>query len=105
MTYKIYHGEVDIPRFRFFSPLPPRARNTRGAAKECKHSLGLAVRYSTTDYVQASFFYSTPPIWNQLPPCVAEAETLASFKSQMSKNSLQRLMASGTTGATGGLAP
>ena len=23
MTYKIYHGEVDIPRYRFYSPLPP----------------------------------------------------------------------------------
>ena len=105
MTYKIYHGEVDIPRYRFFSPLPPPARLTRSAAKECKHSLGLAVRNSTIDYVQASFFYATPAIWNQLPPCVAEAETLTSFKSQMSRNSLQCLMAGDTVGAAGDPAP
>ena len=94
MTYKIMHNYVDIPRYKFFSPLPPPARVTRSSQRVCKHSLGLRERDSVIDYVQASFFYSMPTIWNQLPPCVAEAPSLTSFKAQMSRQPLTSLMPS-----------
>ena len=94
MTYKIMHNYVDIPRYKFFSPLPPPARVTRSSQRVCKHSLGLRERDSVIDYVQASFFYSMPTIWNQLPPCVAEAPSLTSFKALMSRQPLTSLMPS-----------
>ena len=94
MTYKILHDYVDIPKFQFFSPLPPPARVTRRTQQVCRHTLGLRERDSAIDYVQASFFYSVPSIWNKLPPCVAEAPSLTSFKAQVSRRPLPCLMSS-----------
>ena len=92
MTYKVLHGEVAIPPYKYFTARPPPARFTRRAAAICEHSLGLMESDSTTDYERNSFFHSVPPVWNALPACMAEAVSLSSFKSQMTRQPLQRLL-------------
>ena len=94
MTFKILNDEVDIPEHKYFSPKPKSGRVTRSSVliEQSKHSRALRETDSTIDYVAGTFFHSVQPYWNELPPSVAEATTLASFKSQVSKEPLQRLL-------------
>ena len=98
MTYNILKDEVDIPHDKYFTPKPRRSsRVTRQTVKdESKHSLGLKTSDSTIDYVAASFFHSVQPYWNDLPQAVVEAESLASFKAQMTKKPLHSLFPAGS---------
>ena len=86
LTCRIVHGFVSIPLDRYFKVA---SRKTRA----CSHSLKLTTETpACTLYQAASFFYRAPVIWNALPAELAEAPSLAAFKSRLAKHELPKPM-------------
>ena len=78
MLYKIVHGKVAITAADF--GLEPADRHTRAShCHKFKH------KTATGDLLKYSFVNRTVPDWNPLPACVAEAESLDSFKAQLAQ--------------------
>jgi hypothetical protein len=74
--YKIMHNLVQIPP----EDLDLRPADSRTRAS---HSIKLLHLSPTTKEHRNSFATRTIPEWNRLPACVAEADSLDSFKSQL----------------------
>ena len=78
LLYKITHGHVAVPAETLKSRKP-----TRQLRANHKH------KYQTlpaeTTELKSFIVHRTIPEWNTLPACVAEAESVASFKSQLAQ--------------------
>ena len=79
MMYRIVYNLVDIPAEHHLNRTSLR---TRG------HSLRFLVPHTRTTVYRTSFFPQTIRLWNQLPGSVVEADTLDSFKAQLSRATL-----------------
>ncbi len=77
MIYKITHSLVAIPLDPYLKPAQTRTRHN--------HQHCFFRPYASTDYYKHSFFIWTIPLWNNLPPAVAEAESLDLFRSELSR--------------------
>jgi hypothetical protein len=81
MMYRIVYNLVDIPAEHHLNRTSLR---TRG------HSLRFLVPHTRTTVYRTSFFPQAIRLWNQLhvPGSVVEADTLDSFKAQLSRATL-----------------
>jgi hypothetical protein len=75
MLYKMINGHVATDHLQFATPV---SRPNRAAP-----SYGFLVPYSRTVYHQQAYFPRTIRDWNSLPPDIALAPTLESFKGQL----------------------
>ena len=76
MFFKIVTSLVDIRKEDYLTPAQSRSRTPHNTRFQ---------QYSTTsDTLKFSFFPRCIPLWNRLPATVAEAHSLASFKSGLS---------------------
>ena len=85
LTYRIVHGIVSIPLDRYY-------HQARRQTRTCNHSHKLIEPHTRIDYLAASFFYQSPLFWNALPAKMAEAPSLAAFKSRLAKYELPQPM-------------
>ena len=76
MMYRIVYHLVDIPADQY---LHPSSLRTRG------HQLRFLVPHTRTTVYRTAFFPQAIRLWNQLPACVVGANTLDSFKAQLSR--------------------
>ena len=76
MFYKIIHHLVDINKEDYLTPAPPRTKSP--------HNTRFLPYSTSSDILKFSFFPRCIPLWNRLPATVAEAHSLASFKSGLS---------------------
>jgi hypothetical protein len=83
MFYKITFGLVAIPPDLFLKQAHTRTRHN--------HQHCYFKPYASTDYYKYSFFIWTIPLWNNLPPAAAEAESLEQFRSELSRLSLSTI--------------
>ena len=77
MLYKMINGHVATNHLEFATPV---TRANRSAPV-----YGFNIPFSRTNYHKHSFFPKTIRDWNALPPGIALAPTLASFRGQMGK--------------------
>jgi hypothetical protein len=75
MMYKMVNGHVATNHLHFATPV---TRANRSAPE-----YGFQIPYSRTNYHKESFFPKTIREWNSLPPGIALAPTLDSFRSQL----------------------
>ena len=75
MLYKIANNLVSVPASQYLKPV-------NRATRHC-HELGYQIPSSTKDFHKHSFFPNTIRAWNGLPPDIAKADTLESFKSSL----------------------
>ena len=78
LLYKITHNQIAVPAESLCISKP--ARELRA-----KHKYKYHIPRAITTELKTFFVHRTIPEWNSLPACVAEAETLTGFKSQLAK--------------------
>ena len=76
MLYRIVSKLVDIDANKYLTPRRKMPRHPHGS--------GFLPVTPTSDTFKNSFFPRSIPLWNDLPASVAEAPSLASFKSGLS---------------------
>ena len=76
LLYKVIQDLVDIPAAKYLTPSTARNR--------AAHSRKLLHYSPSTDSFKFSFSPRTIPLWNSLPPAVAEAPSLTSFRKGLS---------------------
>jgi hypothetical protein len=76
MLYRIVNKLVDIDANKYLTPRRKMPRHPHGS--------GFLPVTHTSDIFKYSFFPRSIPLWNDLPASVAEAPSLASFKSGLS---------------------
>jgi hypothetical protein len=79
LMYRIVYNLVDIPAEHHLNRTSLRTR---------VHSLRFMVPHTRTKVHRRSFFPQAIRLWNQLPGSVVEADTLDSFKTQLSRATL-----------------
>ena len=83
MMYKIINNMVAINSENHFTKLTRKSRHVQN------HWYMYAIPSATKDFRKLSFFVNTVKNWNNLPPDIATAKSLESFKAQW-QNSLNR---------------
>ena len=78
LLYKITHHQIAVPAESLCISKPARELCA-------KHKYKYHIPRASTTELKTFFVHRTIPEWDSLPACVAEAETLTSFKSQLAK--------------------
>lgn len=73
--FRITHQLMEVPTTDILIPADPRTRSN--------HSLKYRTIKSSTSAYSHSFFVKTIPVWNRLPPEMAESITIEAFKKQL----------------------
>jgi hypothetical protein len=77
--YKIINNMVAINSENHFTKLTRKSRHVQN------HWYMYAIPSATKDFRKLSFFVNTVKNWNNLPPDIAAAKSLESFKAQVAK--------------------
>ncbi len=74
-VYKLFHGYLNLPVEEFFEP--PAAGNLRG------HNFKVRQPHLHLARWKAAFAVLSAGPWNRLPPYIAEAPSVSSFKDRL----------------------
>ncbi len=77
-VYKLFHGYLNLSAEEFFEP--PAAGNLRGHDFKVRQPRFHLARW------EAAFAVRSAGPWNRLPPLIAEAPTMSSFKDRLDAN-------------------
>jgi hypothetical protein len=81
------HNDNDVQNYKQHGSDKQRKplHQTNEKIKTCSKPLEYAIPSATKDFRKWSFFVNTVKDWNNLPPDIAAAKSLESFKAQVAK--------------------